>query len=202
MDLSLAHAADWVASHQEWALPVAFAAAFVESLAVVSLLIPSTAILMAMGLLAGTGTISVWPLMLGAIPGAVLGDGVSYWLGWRYGRQILDAWPLCRSPDMVARAEAFLRRYGALSVGIGRFFGPVRAVIPLLAGIVRLRPAPFWSANILSALVWAPVVVAPGVLAGRATQHLTAGQWVSVATILALAAALGAWLWQRCKPLA
>ena len=200
MYFSLAHAAEWVAAHQDWALPLAFVAAFTESLVVVSLLVPSTAILVACGALVGAGKLAFWPLLLGAIPGAVLGDGVGYWLGLRFGRRILRAWPLNRSPETVARADAFLRRHGALGVGIGRFFGPARAVVPLLAGIVQLRPAAFWAANALSALIWAPAVVAPGLLAGRATQHLTMGQLAAAGAALGIAALLSRWLWRRRKP--
>ena len=56
----------------------------------------------------------------------------------------------------------FFHRHGGKSVFIGRFFGPVRAVIPLAAGIMRMPPRLFWIANVTSALVWAPMLLLAG----------------------------------------
>ncbi|OYY82354.1 MAG: DedA family protein, partial [Rhizobiales bacterium 35-66-30] len=40
--------------------------------------------------------------------------------------------------------------------------GPARAVVPLIAGILAMPQIPFQVANVLSALVWAFVMLAPG----------------------------------------
>lgn len=45
---------------------------------------------------------------------------------------------------------------------IGRFFGPLRAVIPLVAGICAMPKHYFQLANLLSAMVWAFAILAPG----------------------------------------
>ena len=42
----------------------------------------------------------------------------------------------------------------------------VRAFVPLIAGIVQMPARQFYLANILSALVWAPAHVFPGVVFG------------------------------------
>jgi membrane protein DedA with SNARE-associated domain len=63
---------------------------------------------------------------------------------------------------MVAKAEAFLHRWGAGAVALGRFFGPARAVVPLIAGVFGVERLHFQIANVLSALVWAFVLLAPG----------------------------------------
>ena len=63
---------------------------------------------------------------------------------------------------MMARGEAVCRRWGAWGIFAGRFFGPARAVVPLVAGIFRLPRLPFQLANVASALVWAFVLLAPG----------------------------------------
>jgi membrane protein DedA with SNARE-associated domain len=59
-------------------------------------------------------------------------------------------------------------RFGAASVFLARFTAVVRAFVPLVAGIVRMSSRQFYFANILSALVWAPMHVFPGVLVGLA----------------------------------
>jgi len=53
-------------------------------------------------------------------------------------------------------------------VFLARFTAVVRAFVPLLAGILRMSSRHFYVANIISALVWAPMHVFPGVLLGLA----------------------------------
>lgn len=148
--------------HEGWALPIVFLLAFGESLVFVSLLIPATAILLGVGGLIGLSGIDFWPIWGAATLGAVFGDWVSYWLGVRYKYAITRVWPFTRRPDLVPRGERFFHRFGAVGVFFGRFFGPLRAVVPLAAGICAM---PFWLfqfTNVTSAIVWATGILVPG----------------------------------------
>ena len=157
---------DWVAGHPVLAQAVVFAIAAGESLALVGVLIPGVALMLAIGALVGLGSMDLWPTLAWAAAGAIAGDGLSYWLGRRFHEQLRQIWPLSRYPDLIPRGEAFFRRHGAKSVLFGRFFGPVRAVIPAVAGILNMPPSHFFLVNVLSALAWAPVVILPGVAFG------------------------------------
>jgi membrane protein DedA with SNARE-associated domain len=95
-----------------------------------------------------------------------MGDGASFWLGQCCHRQILQRWPLNQFPRLIVRSEAFFDRYGAASVFLARFTAVVRAFVPLIAGIVQMPARQFYLANILSAIVWAPAHVFPGVVFG------------------------------------
>ena len=53
-------------------------------------------------------------------------------------------------------------RWGAIGVFGGRFFGPLRCIMPLIAGICGMRQLPFQIANVASALIWATGVLSPG----------------------------------------
>jgi membrane protein DedA with SNARE-associated domain len=155
-----------ISAHSSWAFPVMFVTAFGESFAFVSLLFPGTSILIVAGTLMSAGSLPYWPVLAGAAIGAVLGDSVSYWLGRRYGGGIGRIWPFTRHPDLLPNGIRFFKRHGGKSVFIGRFFGPVRAAIPLAAGIMRMPRGRFWLANITSALVWAPMLLFAGDAAG------------------------------------
>src|SRR5438105_15712534 len=122
---------DLIKTHQGWAIAIMFVTAFGESLAFISLLFPGTTLLIAAGTLVKTGTLHYLPVMIGAIAGAVLGDSVSYWIGRRFGGGIARLWPFSGNPALLPNGMRFFERYGGTSVFIGRFFGPVRAVIPL-----------------------------------------------------------------------
>ena len=68
--------------------------------------------------------------------------------------------PLSR--DARRERSAFSTRWGALGVFGGRFLGPLRATVPLVAGMCAMPQLLFQLANFSSALLWAFVVLAPG----------------------------------------
>ena len=152
----------FISAHSSWASPVMFVTSFGESFAFLSLLFPGTSILIVAGTLMSAGTLPFWPVVVGAVIGAVLGDSVSFWLGHRYGGGIARIWPFTRSPDLLPNGVRYFAKHGGKSVFIGRFFGPVRAVIPLAAGIMRMPRGRFWFANVTSAIVWAPMLLFAG----------------------------------------
>jgi membrane protein DedA with SNARE-associated domain len=162
----------FVGAHAQWAGAVMFVASFGESFVFLSLVFPGTSMLVAAGTLVSTGHLSYLPVLAGAIIGAVLGDSVSFWIGRRFGGALGRVWPLTRHPDLLPAGIRFFARHGGKSVFIGRFFGPIRAVIPLAAGIMRMATGRFWLANVTSALVWAPMLLFAGDLVGRIGQRL------------------------------
>jgi membrane protein DedA with SNARE-associated domain len=163
---------EFIKDHRSWAIAIMFITAFGESFAFLSLLFPGTTLLIAAGTLVKSGTLPFLPVMVGAILGAVLGDSVSYWIGRRFGGGIARLWPFSRNPKLLPSGIQFFERHGGKSVFIGRFFGPIRAVIPLAAGIMRMPRGRFWIANIVSALVWAPMLLLVGDAVGEAGDRL------------------------------
>lgn len=159
IDATIAFARD----NSAWAAPVVFVAAFAESFAFVSLLVPGWAILIGIGALIGASGIDFWPVWASAAAGAACGDWISFWAGSHFKEAATQVWPLSRHPAMVERGRAFFTRFGVWSIVIGRFFGPLRAVVPLIAGIFGMRQIPFQIANVGSAMLWAFVLLAPTV---------------------------------------
>ncbi|MCA1546575.1 DedA family protein [Bradyrhizobium sp. BRP19] len=155
-----AHAlTDFVRVHQAWAAPIVFVLAFGESLAFISLLVPAWGALVAIGALIGVSGISFFPVWIAGALGAALGDWVSYWFGYRYKEKVAEMWPLSRYPGLLPRGEAFVRSWGVPSIFIGRFFGPLRASVPLAAGIFEMPYWTFQAANFVSALIWSAVLL-------------------------------------------
>jgi len=125
---------DFISAHSSWAVAVMFVTSFGESFAFVSLLFPGTSLLIAAGALMAAGSLPYLPIVAGAVVGAVLGDTVSFWIGHRFGGGIARVWPFTRSPELLPSGIRFFARHGGKSVFIGRFFGPMRAVILLFVG--------------------------------------------------------------------
>lgn len=156
----------FIAAHPHFAYAVVLLLALSESIPVVGIVVPGTAAILAISALVPSGVVTLWPLLASAIAGAIIGDGISFWIGRRYHREILDLWPLNRYPELIARSEAFFARHGDKSIFLARFTPGVRAFIPLFAGILRMPARRFYAANILSALAWAPSHILPGMLVG------------------------------------
>jgi membrane protein DedA with SNARE-associated domain len=151
--------------HEAWAAPFAFLVAFGESLCFASIIWPGWAILVGFsGALAAAGVAPsvLTPMVIASALGGAAGYWVSYWIGLYFKDSIGNVWPFTAHPDLIPRGEAFFKRYGAWSVFLGHFVGPVRAVIPVIAGMFRMPQWSFQIANVTSAIIWAAwAVLAP-----------------------------------------
>lgn len=162
-----------------------------ESLALVGLIVPGTVIMFGVGAVVATGSLKLSHVLLLAMAGAIAGDGISYWLGHHYRERLQRIWPFARYPGMLRNGEAFFYRHGGKSVLFGRFVGPVRPVIPVVAGMLGMGPAHFAVVNVLSAIGWALVYILPGVFFG--TSLAMAGAVSSRLAVLVFILAAGVW---------
>ncbi|MCB1760090.1 MAG: VTT domain-containing protein [Gammaproteobacteria bacterium] len=181
---------DWVQLHPLWSGALLFSVAMAESLALVGMIVPGVAIMFGIGALIAAGAIDFGTAMAWAVAGAVAGDGLSFWFGRHYRDRLRAVWPFTRYPQSLARGIEFFEKYGGKSVAIGRFFGPVRAVIPLVAGMMGMSPGRFAVANVLSALAWAPAYLLPGVVFGSSLK-LASEVALRLVIVLLLLVALG-----------
>lgn len=166
MDQWAAQVVDFIAASQGWAGPLIALMAFAESMAVIGLVVPFTAMIVASGALLASGALDPWVVLPWGIAGAALGDAVSYWIGLWLGHRVHQVWPFRSDPELLARGHRFFLRWGVLSVCLGRFFGPLRAVVPLVAGVMEMPQMRFQVANVASAIVWLPTLMLPGAIAG------------------------------------
>jgi membrane protein DedA with SNARE-associated domain len=168
---------DFIIENRMWAGPILGLITFGESMVVIGAFFPATALMLIAGGMAATGILDPWSVLFWCIAGAVAGDAVSYWLGRKAGPR---AWrhPVMRKRrKMAARARLFFRRFGTASIFLCRFMGPVRAFVPLIAGMTAMPQLRFQLANLGSAVIWVPVMLAPGYLAGKGLQTPSAGTW-------------------------
>ncbi|MGP8432679.1 VTT domain-containing protein [Paraburkholderia fungorum] len=186
MEHAYDHMLHLLAGHPGWTLAVAFLAAFLEAIAVIGTFVPGSTAMFLAGALAGTGSLNLGAVFACAIAGAVAGDGMSYWLGSRYKSQINQLWPFRTHPQVFEAAHSFFAKHGPKSVVFARFIGPLRAIVPLVAGTSGMTPVRFYTMNILSALLWAPAHILPGVIFGASIQVAGAVSFRLVIIIIAL----------------
>ncbi len=164
----------WLYENPNWALLIAFVMSFAESLAIIGSLVPGSVTMTAIGILAGSGVMNIGLTLAAATTGAVAGDSASYALGYIFSDRLTEMWPFRRYPHWLEYGKDFFAKHGGKSVIIGRFFGPLRSIIPVIAGILHMNGWLFFFANIISAIGWALLYVMPGVLIGAASTELSA----------------------------
>ena len=207
MDSLLETTETFIRTHQTWAGVIVGFIAFGESIVILGLIIPATALMLLIGGLVGSGVIDPFPVVTGAILGAVLGDIVSYMMGKWLGPSVVHRWPLRHYRERIAQVRLFFRKYGFFAVFFGRFCGPLRCTVPLVAGMIGMDQHRFQAANITSAILWVPVLLAPGWLAAKGAEQfgeLTEVHWLGLAVlataIAILIAFVGALITRRMPP--
>ena len=186
---------NWVAANPGWMGLVILLTALGESLVLVGMIVPGAMLMFGFGALIALGHLDFWTACGWAAVGAVAGDGLSFWLGRTFHQSLRQIWPFSRYPQSLARSEAFFRRHGGKSVLLGRFFGPVRALIPAVAGMLDMPVGRFFLVNVISALLWAPAYLLPGMVFAASLELASQVAWRLVVLIIVLIALLGLTVW-------
>lgn len=141
-----------------------FVVAIGEAVFILGLFVPSTPVLLLVGGIIATGKLPFWEIYLAAVLGAVIGDAISYTVGFALKDRIKTIWPFRNYLDLLDKGEAFFARHGGKSVFIGRFIPGVKAVVPGIAGMMGMPYRWFSIINVSSAFAWAAAHILPGML--------------------------------------
>lgn len=182
----------WAGDHPHLAGIIVASIAFGEALAFVGLFIPGATLMIGAGALIGVGALGFWSTLAWAVAGAVAGDGVSYWIGHRYKDSLRAIRLLRERPRVLGQGEKFIAQHGGKSVFLARFVGPIRPVVPVVAGMLGMAPGRFYFYNLLSALAWAPAHLLPGMAFGASLA--LAGQVAARLALLLGVLAVSAWV--------
>jgi len=166
METLFAQLLEWMQAHPNWAGFIVLVVSALESLLVVGLFVPGSVVMFGLGAIIAAGGMALYPTLVWAAVGAVLGDGISYLIGRHYHQQLRVIWPFRKYPGMISRGVDFFHRHGGKSIVLARFVGPVRPLLPAVAGMLDMPPGRFFAVNSLSAVLWAPAYILPGMLFG------------------------------------
>ena len=184
----------WLGHHPEWLALAIVLIACIECLAIVGILIPGTILMFAVAVLAGSGALTLWETLLLAYVGGLLGDAMSYAIGRYFHRDIRRLPVLRHNPQWLSSAEGYFQRYGVASLLIGRYIGPLRPMLPMVAGALNMPPVRFMAISMLAAAGWSVAYMLPGWATGAALRlPLPENFWPqagAVAAAVAIVAAL------------
>jgi undecaprenyl-diphosphatase len=133
-----------------------------EAVFIAGLLVPSLPILLLVGGLIATQDLNFWPIFFAATAGGIVGDAISYWIGFLLKDRIKTVWPFKNYLPLITRGEVFFQRHGGKAIFIGRFITGLKAVVPGIAGMLGMNWSYFTFINTISAFVWAASHILPG----------------------------------------
>ena len=136
-----------------------------ESIAFIGMFVPGATFLAFAGFLSAKGIVNPILLAFAAAVGAVIGDGISYFLGTKGTRFFKDENRILKTSNL-ERGQKFFKTYGEKSILLGRFIGPIRPIIPFVAGVARMDRKRFFLWNIISAILWGAGYVSLGYFFG------------------------------------
>ncbi|MFV1973810.1 MAG: VTT domain-containing protein, partial [Thiohalobacterales bacterium] len=166
MDGLLQEVLTWISQHPMLSGLSIFVISLLESLVVVGLLIPGAFLLFGVGALIATGALQLYPTLAWTITGALAGDGISFLIGRHYHQRLRVVWPFNRYPALVNRGIDFFHRHGGKSVFMARFVGPVRPIVPAIAGMMDMPVTRFLLVDTIASILWAPAYILPGMVFG------------------------------------
>jgi len=126
--------------------------------------IPSELVMPFAGYLAAKGEFSLAAIIAINSVAAMVGSGISYWIGRAGGKPLLmkyGKYALIRTKD-IERTEHFFARHGRATILIGRFLPVIRHIISLPAGIARMPLVPFFTQTFVGATIWGTVLILLG----------------------------------------
>ena len=140
---------------------------FAEDAVMLGFVFPGETAAILGGVLASKGGVSLGGMVAVVVVCAIVGDSAGYAIGDRWGHQLLQLGPLRKRQKGIAGALDQLSRRGAIAVFVGRFSAFLRAVIPGLAGMSKLRYRVFLPANAIGGICWGLLYVLLGYFVGE-----------------------------------
>jgi len=177
--------------------PLLGALTFLETSTLIGLFVPAGVAFLLAGFLTTQGTLSLAPVIVWAVCGAVFGDTVGYWVGHRSSlgaqnpRGVLGRAFARLGPKQLAVLSAS----PFYSVSLARVISFLRTLAPVAAGRAELGYLRFLFYNWIGILLWALTYVAVGTLAGESWRRVS--QYVGTAWAMIFLVALGVGVWVR-----
>jgi membrane protein DedA with SNARE-associated domain len=160
---------------------------------------PGETALVTAAVLASQGTLKLWLVMVIGISSAIIGDNIGYWLGRRFGREVLEA----RGPFLSHRlllirsGDQFFQKHGGKTVFLARWIALIRVAAAWLAGINRMPVKQFFIWNAFGGITWGITFSLVGYYGGRAGAHVLSRLGVAGAIVLAVMLVAGILLLRR-----
>ncbi len=132
---------------------------FVEVGLFLGFFLPGDTLVIAAGIYAKQGKLSITAVLLVAAVAAIAGDNLAYYFGRRLGPKVFQKKDsLIFRPDHLALAEKFYEKHGSKTLLVSHFMPVIRTFTPLLAGVAAMPYKQFVIFNFIGDIFWAITV--------------------------------------------
>jgi undecaprenyl-diphosphatase len=176
--------------------------ALVEGIVGLGLIVPGAILTVFGGFLVYHGKGELVPVLAASSCGAIIGDIISYILGARFGSYLRGRGLLRKHADLLNNAQNYFFDHGGKSVFLGRFVGPLRGLVPFIAGTAHMRPMTFLGWAVVSGVLWGIGYPGIGYLGGSSwllARRLSGGIGMLIALLSAIVVFF-IWRQRQLKP--
>ena len=162
--------------------------------------LPGETTLVSAAIFAGsTHELNIWMLAAAAAVGAIVGDNVGFWLGRRYGYQLLVRYgAVVRMNERRIKLGQFMfDRHGGKVVFFARFVAFLRVLAAALAGVNCMDWHRFLLFNVLGGVAWAALFGWAGFTFGKEIETVTTSFAVVSVTVAIVGFLCGLWFLRR-----
>ena len=178
----------WLQQNPEWIVLGLCSAAFIESFALIGIIVPGVILLAAISGLAASTNLSIFYVVILVYMSSCLADIFSFLLGKSLSKKIDRVWPFNNNPSWLEQGRKFSKSYGIPGVFLGRFIGPIRPLIPITVGSLSMNFRTFIFVDLISGLLWAPLYTLPGYFAAKTVLE-DSGNLTLAVSLIAIATA-------------
>tara|TARA_Y100001970_G_C13996346_1_gene730936 strand:+ start:82 stop:687 length:606 start_codon:yes stop_codon:yes gene_type:complete len=156
----------WLEKNPQWIALGIIGASFIESFALIGIIIPGVVLLAIISGLAAT-SLNIIEVVTIAYFSSLLADVMSFFIGYSFRNSINKIWPFKEHPEFLQEGQKFFNQYGMIGLFIGKFIGPIRPLLPITAGSLNMDKRRFFLIEILSCFLWALIYTVPGYYAAQ-----------------------------------
>jgi membrane-associated protein len=170
----------------------------VAALDVVFPLVPSETSVILAGVLASTGDLVLFAVILVAAAGAIVGDNTAYVIGRTVGHRLVNRFFSGERRKRIDWAEQQIEERGGYLILVGRFIPGGRTAVTLACGLLEMRWRRFISFDVAAGLLWASYAALLGYFGGKAFEEQPwKGFVVAFVVALGITGAIELYRWLR-----
>jgi membrane-associated protein len=170
----------------------------VAALDVVFPLVPSETSVILAGVIASTGDLVLFAVILVADGGAIQGHNTAYVLGRTVGHSLLNRFFSGERRKRIDWAEQQIEERGGYLILVGRFIPGGRTAVTLACGLLEMRWRRFISFDVAAGLMWASYAALLGYFGGKAFEEQPwKGFVVAFVVALGITGAIELYRWLR-----
>jgi membrane protein DedA with SNARE-associated domain len=139
--------------HAAWASPILFIVMIMEGIVLTTFIFSGTVMILAAGAMIQSGILGYMEVFAAVCIGICVGDWINFEMGRRGETWFRNLGVVKKRPQMMEKAEVFLKNYGIAAIFFSRFMGPSRPFVTFLAGTCRMSPTAFHLATLIGALL-------------------------------------------------